>query len=689
MDYKKCKFKFDNISVDPTDNSICINGIGKRLEPKVIELLCYFANNSHQVVTREQLSKDIWPGVIIGNEAINRAVFALRNALNDDAKSPKYLETIPKKGYRFIIAAQPISPSSKPSVGRVAVLKICVLVIFAMGLGSVALWPTNEQKTIAHILPITKYVGIEKAISYQASSNSLLFVHETDSGENLFSLDLKTRVKQQLSNDDWRKFSPVSLPNGSIVYARCGNDHCQIVQRNAQGELKILVNSQHSIVYLSVNPDTNDTIIFSQQLNNKFSELIKLNLNNGMTQALHNDFPQLPEFAIQPLYAADGKSLYYIEKYKGEDRIAKITFASGNILTAGTSFSTLYSLAHSFDSHNIIVTGAIDTAQGIWQVSEGLDSSELLFQSSGGDSIVRAIIDPVKQSIIYQIEQRGSNMSVVDLATGIKSSISGLNSHGYDFNGFFSEDMRWIYFNSNRSGYYELWRYNVAEKTVEQLSFLKSTLIIRASVSSDNRFAAFTYKTDKLYLAILDLNSKTIYNQVIVESFQFPLGWDQDNQYFYASEHQDKIAISRFDVRSMSAELIAQNAGLYANEVEAGQSLVYMDYVAGRLVKKDLQSEEISNYSSYLKGVNDKVMPGQLVVTLDKILVMDYSNHEHAKIVSYDIPVNKQHRQPKTVFTSSRDSYIASIAYDGSRATTHEVPEASGDIMEMRRVSPD
>ena len=73
-----------------------------RLEPKVMEVLVYFASRQGDVITRDELERDIWRGAIVGYDAVTKTVIKLRKAMGDDAKNPHCIVTIPKKGYQLI-----------------------------------------------------------------------------------------------------------------------------------------------------------------------------------------------------------------------------------------------------------------------------------------------------------------------------------------------------------------------------------------------------------------------------------------------------------------------------------------------------------------------------------------------------------------------------------------------------------
>ncbi|HSR68125.1 MAG TPA: winged helix-turn-helix domain-containing protein, partial [Acidobacteriota bacterium] len=86
-----------------------------RIEPQVMKVLCHLAENAGRVVSKEDLIAQVWEGRFVGDEAIANAIWELRRALGDDARSPTYIQTIPKRGYRMIAEVRPLSHASPPS----------------------------------------------------------------------------------------------------------------------------------------------------------------------------------------------------------------------------------------------------------------------------------------------------------------------------------------------------------------------------------------------------------------------------------------------------------------------------------------------------------------------------------------------------------------------------------------------
>jgi TolB-like protein/cytochrome c-type biogenesis protein CcmH/NrfG len=73
-----------------------------RLTPKALALLSFMAGRPGEVITKEELFGAVWPEVAVGDAALVTCIQELRRALGDDARRPRYIETLHRRGYRFI-----------------------------------------------------------------------------------------------------------------------------------------------------------------------------------------------------------------------------------------------------------------------------------------------------------------------------------------------------------------------------------------------------------------------------------------------------------------------------------------------------------------------------------------------------------------------------------------------------------
>ena len=98
----KIRFGVFELDVDATE--LRKHGSRVRLQEQPFQVLAYLLERPGQVVTREELKKRIWAGdtFVDFDQSLNKAVNRLREALNDSAGQPRYVETVPRRGYRFV-----------------------------------------------------------------------------------------------------------------------------------------------------------------------------------------------------------------------------------------------------------------------------------------------------------------------------------------------------------------------------------------------------------------------------------------------------------------------------------------------------------------------------------------------------------------------------------------------------------
>jgi TolB-like protein/DNA-binding winged helix-turn-helix (wHTH) protein/tetratricopeptide (TPR) repeat protein len=104
-------YRFDSFVVDFSAREFVRDGERIHLQEQPFQLLVTLLERSNQVVTREELRKKLWPANVLVDfdHRLNNAITRLREVLGDDADSPRFIETVPRVGYRFIypLAAEP------------------------------------------------------------------------------------------------------------------------------------------------------------------------------------------------------------------------------------------------------------------------------------------------------------------------------------------------------------------------------------------------------------------------------------------------------------------------------------------------------------------------------------------------------------------------------------------------------
>ncbi|MGI9289486.1 MAG: tetratricopeptide repeat protein, partial [Pseudomonadales bacterium] len=105
-------FSLGQYRIDPGANQIRGLQASVQVEPKAMAVLCVLASRAGETISREELLAAVWPGRVVVEETLTRAIGQLRAALSDNASKPSFIQTVPKQGYR-LIASLETEPSQR------------------------------------------------------------------------------------------------------------------------------------------------------------------------------------------------------------------------------------------------------------------------------------------------------------------------------------------------------------------------------------------------------------------------------------------------------------------------------------------------------------------------------------------------------------------------------------------------
>jgi DNA-binding winged helix-turn-helix (wHTH) protein len=99
---EKTVYRFDDFVVDAQNFHVSKNGDVVTLTPRAFDVLSLLLRHPGQVVEKRQLFDDVWGETFVTDNALTKIIKDLRHSLHDSADEPRYIETVPKRGYRFI-----------------------------------------------------------------------------------------------------------------------------------------------------------------------------------------------------------------------------------------------------------------------------------------------------------------------------------------------------------------------------------------------------------------------------------------------------------------------------------------------------------------------------------------------------------------------------------------------------------
>jgi DNA-binding winged helix-turn-helix (wHTH) protein/Tol biopolymer transport system component len=112
--------RFGVFEVDLRSGELRKNGLNLRLRGQPFEVLTMLLERPGEIVTREELQRRLWPAdtFVDFDHSLNTAVNKIREVLGDSAETPRYVETVPRRGYRFIAPVDALTPSPSPTRER-------------------------------------------------------------------------------------------------------------------------------------------------------------------------------------------------------------------------------------------------------------------------------------------------------------------------------------------------------------------------------------------------------------------------------------------------------------------------------------------------------------------------------------------------------------------------------------------
>ena len=111
------RYRFGVFEADAARGELRRQGVRIKLNAQPFQVLCLMLERPGELLTREEISRELWPdGTFVDYEhGVNSAVNRIREAIGDTASSPRFVETLARRGYRFVAPVERIGPVEDPS----------------------------------------------------------------------------------------------------------------------------------------------------------------------------------------------------------------------------------------------------------------------------------------------------------------------------------------------------------------------------------------------------------------------------------------------------------------------------------------------------------------------------------------------------------------------------------------------
>jgi DNA-binding winged helix-turn-helix (wHTH) protein/Tol biopolymer transport system component len=289
-------WKINNVVFSEKKQALLVNNNSVQLEPRQAELLSYFCQYPNKLISRDELIKHVWQGQVVTDNAVNRVIAKLRKSLGDDAKNTEFIQTLPRKGYKFIAdtrlreAKQPILLDNvRAKYGLAIALILGLFVILLIGLFSERL---IEQTEIKGVQVLTRAAGEEFDAAISPNGEYLSYISEKNHHKKLYVKNISQDSTVALSDDQGDAGAASwSQDNARLIYIYNNDKVCQVrLISLSQGQLigqEILHNcplGSHGKVVFS--HDENKIIYSEKQSGEQPYYLYMMALDTGLSRKL-------------------------------------------------------------------------------------------------------------------------------------------------------------------------------------------------------------------------------------------------------------------------------------------------------------------------------------------------------------------------------------------------------------------
>ncbi|MBI3279860.1 MAG: PD40 domain-containing protein, partial [Acidobacteria bacterium] len=215
--------KFGVFEVDPRTGELRKAGIRLRLHDQPWKVLLVLIGRPGETITREELRQTLWPDdtFVDFDHSLNSAVAKLRDTLGDSAASPRYIETVPRKGYRFVAPvellrpspgqAAPEAPAAEPPRRRRTVLWLAIIAL-TIGAGTAVVRWSLQNRMPARPVPLTSYPGIEWLPAFSPDGGQVAFSWNGDLYVKLIDAERPLRLTTHAGSEKGPEWAPDASP---------------------------------------------------------------------------------------------------------------------------------------------------------------------------------------------------------------------------------------------------------------------------------------------------------------------------------------------------------------------------------------------------------------------------------------------------------------------------------------------
>jgi DNA-binding winged helix-turn-helix (wHTH) protein/Tol biopolymer transport system component len=389
------RFEFGEFVLDTEEKILLRNEKSAAIPPKILELLIVLVENHGHVVEKAELMDKLWPDTFVEESNLTFSVRKLRKILGDETRNPIFIETVSKRGYRFIAPFASAndfvtheagdnfrgdaagSNSSKQQVNRSTkryryLLGGSVSLVLILGLAAFIWWSVTDRSSSQSRIALERLTssGKTKFASVSPDGKFLSYIVDDDGAQSLWLKNVGTGSDVQIlaAANDTTLHSMTFSPDGNYIYYVANDTLYQLpilggVPR--QVRQNFVTGSQFSPVTFS--PDGKQ-FAFIRRPSEKESSLV-ISPSDGSDERMLSSSGSGNMFLRSPVWSPDGKAIAVIAA--GKQKIVLVSAIDGTVSPVASPPMTVVSqIAWRADGRALFVVATDDSGfvSQIWQL---------------------------------------------------------------------------------------------------------------------------------------------------------------------------------------------------------------------------------------------------------------------------------------------------------------------------------
>jgi Tol biopolymer transport system component/DNA-binding winged helix-turn-helix (wHTH) protein len=622
--------RFQDFEVDLEAGEIWKAGRRLKVQDQPFRVLAALLERPGQIVTREELRQLIWPEQSSGDfdHAINLAITKLRATMGDSAGVPHLIETLPRRGYRFIaplkeqsdpppapLSAQPKeqtdppqakepSPRASRNLWLIVAASALILLLSAVTLLRVFRTHREQPATAGEIVPLVSMPGLQYQPAASPDGSQVAFVYSGAPHPGLYIALVGGQKPLQLTENGGDQ-DPAWSPDGrQIAFARFRDG-------DSQKSLYVIpaLGGSERRLYTAAFPIWGDcnamdwspdgkSLIFSESLENGTKGRLSLLSLSGLTTRPLT-FPRNQQFDCDPVFSPDGATVAFASGPMGSNPgdLFVVNVAGGQPLRLTTGNSGGHP-AWTEDGTEIVYSSPAKGAQTLWRISASGGMPQRV--AGAGANAYEPSISRTGNQLAYKVDNQRDTIWRLDLKDerhALAPPVRLLSGRGVAFRPSYSPDGKKIVFESDRMGYSDLWMCDSDGSNCSQLTAIHGTSGT-ARWSPDGRYISFESVAEEYYqVGIIEMPDGT---PRMLTTFpgadNGAPNWSRDGDwiYFYSGHDRGGYQLWKVPRKGGSPVQVTTKGGVYGIESMDGRFLYYTKFGETGIWRKSLGNGEES-----------------------------------------------------------------------------------------------